>query len=113
MCNDAEKMDMWNFTVGEMIDMAFSHNAIIALWCKENEMKENKDILVYRGMAWATPDEYLSLKVKEFFGVIPENIVQADTINILVEGDDSTITIGIPAKKHDISDCMDGGKNEC
>lgn len=70
-------------SVENVIDKLFSHNEIVALWCKvEKDVTYHK--LVWRGMAWDIPKKFKSCGFVKFFGTIPQNISQADTINIEV-----------------------------
>lgn len=70
-------------SVENVIDKLFSHNEIVALWCKvEKDVTYHK--LVWRGMAWDIPKKFKSCGFVKFFGTIHQNISQADTINIEV-----------------------------
>ena len=70
-------------SVENVIDKLFSHNEIVALWCKvEKDVTYHK--IVWRGMAWDIPKKFKSCGFVKFFGTIPQNISQADTINIEV-----------------------------
>lgn len=67
--------------LSEAIDTIFSHNEIIAVWERVNE-REHK--MKWRGMGWELPDKYKNIKDWKVFGVVPETINEADTINIKV-----------------------------
>jgi len=67
--------------LSKAIDVIFSHNEIIAVWEKINEREHE---MKWRGMAWDLPEKYKNIKNWKIFGVIPESIDEADTINIKV-----------------------------
>lgn len=108
----ADKENLNCKTVGIAIGNDFSHNEVIGIWAPK-EHDPNHDSLVYRGEAWATPDEYLNLTINKYIGVIPDNRWNGGTINILVKEYSDNIVCNLPKKKHDTSNCADGGKNEC
>lgn len=72
--------------VKDIIDNIISHNEIIAIWTFDKG--ECCHYRQWRGMAWdlekKRPDLFNSKFVK-IFGVVPESIVEADTINIEIE----------------------------
>lgn len=70
--------------VDNLIDTIISHNEIVAIW--ENRRNENGEYryLLWRGMAHQIPKEYLNRLFDKIFGTVPENISEADTINIAV-----------------------------
>lgn len=73
--------------IREAIDLIFSHNEAVALWADED--KEHFCI-VWEGMAWDMPEKYLDIDNWRIFGLIPESIDVADTINIHIkDGGDS------------------------
>lgn len=96
----------WSTEIKSAIDTMFSHNEIIALWY-ESKTDDRGYRLIYRGEAWATPDEYLCLEMIKFFGCIPEHIYEADVINILVSVDEDNLQIGLPKKQHSNEGCSD------
>ena len=67
--------------LSKAIDVIFSHNEIIAIWEKINEQEYE---MKWRGMGWELPDKYKNIANWQIFGVIPESIDEADTINIRV-----------------------------
>ena len=70
--------------VGDTVDRLFSHNEVIALW-EEHKLEEaSPKYLLWRGMAHALPVEYKNRIFVRVFGTIPESIMNADTVNILV-----------------------------
>lgn len=107
--SDKEKR---NFrSLRDYIDVEFSHNEVIGIWARDKN--DLNDHLVYRGEAWAIPDEYLDLTAGKYIGLVPENRWEGGTINILVKEHIDSIVCGLPKKKHNTSECVDGGKNEC
>ena len=70
-------------TVGDLIDIIFSHNEIISLdvpeW-DENGIQYSKTI--WRGHAHQLPNEYKSYSFLRIFGCIAENITKSDTLHI-------------------------------
>ena len=67
--------------LSEAIDVIFSHNEIIAVWERINEQEHE---MKWRGMAWELPDKYKNIIDWKIFGIVPETINKADTINIKV-----------------------------
>lgn len=90
----------------------FSHNEIIAIWAKDPE-NPGYNLLVYKGEAWATPNEYYGLKFCRYFGAVPESIWESDVINILVEGKHDDIVCGLTKKKRNTSECTERRQDEC
>lgn len=70
--------------IGNMVDVFFSHNAIVHLWCVDPAEEEYSTSL-WRGMAWDIPQKYKEMKFEKFFGNVPEYLYEADAINILVD----------------------------
>lgn len=66
-----------------MIDDIFSHNEIVALWV--NEPGKHLHLRVWRGMAWDIPKALKECEFVNIFGVVPETIDKADTINICIK----------------------------
>lgn len=100
-------MNKTSLLLREIVDTIFSHNELIALWhnSKRNDCKK----LIWEGEAWAIPDEYLDFKFDRIFGSIPENIFDADKINILVIVDNEAALIyKLPKKEKDTTNCFDG-----
>ena len=72
-------------TIGDLIDVIFSHNEIIELCMYRRE--EEKPYLEYsetiwRGHAHELPEEYKYYSFLRIFGCIGESIVKSDTIYI-------------------------------
>lgn len=67
--------------IKDAIDNIFSHNEIVAIWEREYKFY---DKLVWQGMAWDMPKKYKEIEKWRIFGLIPENIDEADHINILI-----------------------------
>lgn len=68
--------------VNRIIDRLISHNEVVAIWVEDTNMTKH---LLWRGMAHEIPKKYRKRKFRRFFGTIPRSIVEADTINILLE----------------------------
>ena len=69
----------------EAVDNIFSHNEVISIWKKINEYSST---LMWHGMAWQIPEEYKGVEKWRIFGLIPESILVADSINIrILDGD--------------------------
>lgn len=76
-------MDKNNIQVIDAVDNLFSHNEVIALWVEDFENTGGHK-LIWKGMAWALPDEFKHYILNKFLGIIPESISEADTLNIEV-----------------------------
>lgn len=83
--SEQPKADWIPCEVGDLIDKAFSHNEIVALWIEEATEDVRYDKRIWRGMAWDIPKVYKECKFIKIFGTVPESIVEADTINIRIE----------------------------
>lgn len=70
--------------VGDTVDRLFSHNEIIAIWEEHKNEEASPKYMLWKGMAHALPMEYQSRVFVRIFGTIPESIMDADTVNILV-----------------------------
>lgn len=74
---------MW--TVEDLIGTLVDSNEIVALW---EQVTDDNGVyvkqMIWKGMGHQLPGRYLSRTVKRIFGTIPENIIDADTINILI-----------------------------
>lgn len=74
---------MW--TVEGLIRTLVDSNEIVALW---EQVTDDNSVyvkqMIWKGMGHQLPYRYLSRAVKRIFGTIPENIIDADTINILI-----------------------------
>lgn len=68
--------------LGNAIDKIFSHNEIVAIWRENND---RFDIREWHGMAWQLPYWYKDVENWKIFGVIPDSINDADTINIRIK----------------------------
>ena len=79
----SEPTNVDRLRVIDAIDKLFSHNEIIALWYDKTEDKDHS-YLLWKGEAWRLPQMFQNLALLRFKGIIPENISEADTINIQV-----------------------------
>lgn len=70
--------------VGNLIDTIIGHNEIVGIWERRKDKEGRYHILLWRGMAWDIPKEYLDRTFLKIFGVIPEKISVSDTVNIAV-----------------------------
>lgn len=70
--------------VKDLIDTIISHNEIVGIWERRKNKEERYDVLLWRGMAWDIPKEYLDRTFLKIFGTVPESITKADTVNIAV-----------------------------
>lgn len=70
--------------VKDLIDKVIGHNEIVAIWERRKSKEGRYSILLWRGMAWDIPKEYLDLTILKIFGTVPESITEADTVNISV-----------------------------
>lgn len=75
---------MW--TVDYLIETLVDSNEIIALWEQVTDDGGGVPVMhmIWKGMGHELPYRYLNRTVDRIFGVIPENIMDADTINILI-----------------------------
>lgn len=70
--------------VKDLIDTIISHNEIVGIWERRKNKKGRYSVLLWRGMAWDIPKEYLDRTFLKIFGTVPESITEADTVNIAV-----------------------------
>lgn len=70
--------------VKDLIDKVIDHNEIVAIWERRKNKEGRYSVLLWRGMAWDIPKEYLDRTFLKIFGTVPESIAEADTINIAV-----------------------------
>lgn len=70
--------------VKDLIDKVISHNEIVAIWERRKNKEGRYSVLLWRGMAWDIPKEYLDRTFLKIFGTVPESITEADTVNIAV-----------------------------
>lgn len=70
--------------VKDIVDNIISHNEIVAIHVERREEISYHECL-WRGMAWQIPEKFANMTFSKIFGVIPETIDQADTINIEVK----------------------------
>lgn len=70
--------------VKDLIDRVISHNEIVAIWERRKNKEGRYDVLLWRGMAWDIPKEYLDRTFLKIFGTVPESITEVDTVNIAV-----------------------------
>lgn len=78
--------DYLALTVGDLIDIIFSHNEIISL----NVPKYDENGLMYSQQIWRGHAHELPIKYKDYlfyriFGCVAESIVRSDTIYILCD----------------------------
>ena len=71
-------------TVKDLIDKVIGHNEIVAIWERRKNKEGRYNILLWRGMAWDIPEEYLDRTFLKIFGTVPKSITEADTVNIAV-----------------------------
>lgn len=79
----------------------FSHNETIALWVSTNHQSK---VLFWSGSAWKLPKEYEKLRIERVFGTIPQSILTADTINLLIHHREIVV---------DCSTCRNRKSTEC
>ena len=70
--------------VKNLIDTIIGHNEIVGIWERQKNKYGSYSILLWRGMAWDIPEEYLGRTFLKIFGIAPEKIGEADTVNIEV-----------------------------
>lgn len=70
--------------VKDLIDTIISHNEIVGIWERRKNKEGRYHALLWKGMAWDIPEEYLERTFFKIFGTIPESITEADTVNIAV-----------------------------
>ena len=72
------------YKVKDLIDTIISHNEIVAIWERRKNKEGRYHALLWKGMAWDIPEEYLDRTFLKIFGIVPESIAEADTVNISV-----------------------------
>ena len=72
------------YKVKDLIDTIISHNEIVAIWERRKNKEGRYHVLLWKGMAWDIPKEYLDRTFLKIFGTIPEKISLSDTVNIAV-----------------------------
>ena len=70
--------------VKDLIDAIISHNEIVGIWERRKSKEGRYSVLLWQGMAWDIPEEYLDRTFLKIFGTVPESITEADNVNILV-----------------------------
>lgn len=70
-------------TIKDMIDNVFSHNSLIKIW-GSFEVDKNHSYMLWKGVAWETPKEFLNLEAM-IFGSIVESIWESDYLNLEVK----------------------------
>ena len=70
--------------VGNLIDIIIGHNEIVGIWEQIKDKEGRYHILLWRGMAWDIPEEYLDRTFLKIFGTISEKTSESDTVNIAV-----------------------------
>ena len=75
---------MW--TVEGLIGTLVDSNEIVALWEQTTYDDNGVPVIqrIWKGMGHELPYRYLNRTVDRIFGTIPEDIMDADTINILI-----------------------------
>lgn len=81
---DRNKFIKLPYKVKDLIDTIISHNEIVGIWERRKDKEERYHILLWKGMAWDIPEEYLDRTFLNIFGIVPESITEADTVNISV-----------------------------
>ena len=71
--------------VADLIDVIFSHNERVGIWVEYRNGDESGCALLWKGMAHELPRQHLNSRFVRIFGLIPETIIDADIINIIVE----------------------------
>lgn len=71
--------------VADLIDVIFSHNERVGIWVEYRNGDESGCALLWKGMAHELPRQHLNSRFVRIFGLIPETIMDADIINIIVE----------------------------
>ena len=72
-------------TIGDLIDIIFSHNEIIELCVDEASIEDPRITYhktIWRGHAHQLPNKYKDYTFLRIFGCISENITKSDTIYI-------------------------------
>lgn len=72
------------YVVKDLIDKVVGHNEIVAIWERRKNKEDWYHTLLWKGMAWDIPEEYLDRTFLKIFGTVPESITDADTVNIAV-----------------------------
>lgn len=70
--------------VKDLIDAIISHNEIVGIWERRKDKDNRYHALLWKGMAWDIPEEYLDRTFLKIFGTVSESITEADTVNISV-----------------------------
>ncbi|HJI48776.1 MAG TPA: hypothetical protein OIL97_04410 [Oscillospiraceae bacterium] len=70
--------------VKDLIDTIICHNEIIGIWERRKNKEGRYSVLLWRGMAWDIPEEYLDRTFLKIFGTVPKSITEADTVNIAI-----------------------------
>jgi len=71
--------------VADLIDVIISHNERVGIWVEYRNGDESGCALLWKGMAHELPRQHLNSRFVRIFGLIPETIMDADIINIIVE----------------------------
>ena len=70
--------------VKDLKDTIISHNEVVGIWERRKNKEGRYHALLWKGMAWDIPEEYLDRTFLKIFGTVPESIAEADTVNISV-----------------------------
>lgn len=81
---DSNKFVELPYVVKDLIDKVVGHNEIVAIWERRKNKEDWYHTLLWKGMAWDIPEEYLERTFFKIFGTVPESITEADTVNISV-----------------------------
>lgn len=89
--------------VKDLIDTIIGHNEIVAIWERRKNKEGRYHALLWKGMAWDIPEEYLERTFFKIFGTVPESITEADTVNIavtpiLISAEEAERALNYPAK---------------
>ena len=83
-CKDRNRFVELPCAVKDLIDKVIGHNEIVAIWERRKNKEGRYHALLWKGMAWDIPEEYLDRTFLKIFGTVPESITEADTVNISV-----------------------------
>ena len=70
--------------VKDLIDTIIGHNEVVGIWERRKGEEGRYHVLLWRGMAWDIPEEYLNRTFLKIFGIVPESMSTADTVNIAI-----------------------------
>lgn len=70
--------------VKDLIDTIIGHNEVVGIWERRKGEEGRYHVLLWRGMAWDISEEYLNRTFLKIFGIMPESMSTADTVNIAI-----------------------------